>query len=49
MKLCKNIHRSVWQLLGVEQNQNGDRCHGNQGAKMLNSNVQRMLLKQTQK
>jgi hypothetical protein len=33
MKLCKNIHRSVWQLLGVEKNQNGDRCHGNQDAK----------------
>jgi hypothetical protein len=35
MKLCKNIHRSVWQLLGFEKIQNGDRCHGNQ---MLNSN-----------
>jgi hypothetical protein len=33
MKLCKNIHRSVWQLLGVEKIQNGGRCHGNQGAK----------------
>jgi hypothetical protein len=22
----------VWQLLGVEQIQNGNRCHGNQGA-----------------
>jgi hypothetical protein len=28
----------VWQLLRVEQIQNGGRCHGNQGAKMLNSN-----------
>jgi hypothetical protein len=27
----------VWQLLGVEHIQNGGRCHGNQGAKMLNS------------
>ena len=33
IKLCKNIHRSVWQLLGVENNQNGGRYHGNQGAK----------------
>jgi hypothetical protein len=33
MKLCRNIHRSVWQLLGVEKIQNGGRCHGNQGAK----------------
>jgi hypothetical protein len=32
MKLCRNIHRSVWQLLGVEQIQNGGHCHGNQGA-----------------
>jgi hypothetical protein len=23
----------VWQLLGVEQIENGGRCHGNQGAK----------------
>jgi hypothetical protein len=23
----------MWQLLGVEQIQNGGRCHGNQGAK----------------
>jgi hypothetical protein len=37
MKLCRNIHCSVWQLLGVVQIQNGGRCHGNQGAKMLNS------------
>jgi hypothetical protein len=29
----RNIHRSVWQLLGVEKIQNGGRCHGNQGAK----------------
>jgi hypothetical protein len=28
----------VWQLLRVEQIQNGGRCLGNQGAKMLNSN-----------
>jgi hypothetical protein len=28
-----NIHRSVWQLLGVAKIQNGGRCHGNQGAK----------------
>jgi hypothetical protein len=28
----------VWQLLGVEQIQNGGRCHGNQDAKMLNGN-----------
>jgi hypothetical protein len=28
----------VWQLLGVEKNLNGGRCHGNEGAKMLNSN-----------
>jgi hypothetical protein len=33
MKLCKNIHHSVWQLLGVEKIQNGGRCHGSQGAK----------------
>ena len=33
MKLCRNIHRSVWQLLGVEQIRNGGRYHGNQGAK----------------
>jgi hypothetical protein len=33
MELCRNIHRSVWQLLGVEKIQNGSRCHGNQGAK----------------
>jgi hypothetical protein len=31
IKLCRNIHRSVWQLLRVEQIQNGGRCHGNQG------------------
>jgi hypothetical protein len=23
----------MWQLLGVEQIQNGGRCHGNQGTK----------------
>jgi hypothetical protein len=34
MKLCRNIHRSVWQILGVEHIQNGGRCHGNQGTKM---------------
>jgi hypothetical protein len=33
LKLCRNIHRSVWHLLGVEQIQNGSHCHGNQGAK----------------
>jgi hypothetical protein len=33
MKLCRNMHRSVWHLLGVEQIQNGSHCHGNQGAK----------------
>jgi hypothetical protein len=33
MKLCRNIQHSVWQLLGVGKNQNGSRCHGNQGAK----------------
>jgi cytochrome c553 len=33
IKFYRNIHRSVWQLLGVEQIQNGGRCHGNQGAK----------------
>jgi hypothetical protein len=33
MKLCRNIHRSVWQILGIEKNQNGGRCHGNKGAK----------------
>jgi hypothetical protein len=33
MKLCRNIHRSVWKLLVVEQIQNGGCCHGNQGAK----------------
>jgi hypothetical protein len=32
-ELCRNIHRSVWHLLGVEQIQNGGHCHGNQGAK----------------
>jgi hypothetical protein len=37
IKLCRNIHHSVWQLLGSEKIQNGSRCHGNQGAKMLNS------------
>jgi hypothetical protein len=26
----------VWQLLGVEQLQNGGRCHGNQGVKNAN-------------
>jgi hypothetical protein len=31
--LCRNIHRSMWQLLGVEQIQNGGRWHGNQGTK----------------
>ena len=31
--LCMNIHRSMWQLLGVEKIQNGGRCHGNQGTK----------------
>jgi hypothetical protein len=35
MKLCRNIHRSMWLLLGVEQIQNGGRCHGNQGAIFL--------------
>ena len=29
--LCRNIHRSMWQLLGVEKIQNGGRCHGKQG------------------
>jgi hypothetical protein len=29
MKLCRNIHCSVWQLLGVEKIQNGGCCHGN--------------------
>jgi hypothetical protein len=24
----------MWQLLGVEKNQNGGRCHGNQGAEL---------------
>jgi hypothetical protein len=33
MKFCRNIHRSVWQLLGAAKIQNGGRCHGNQGAK----------------
>jgi ribosomal protein L35AE/L33A len=33
MKLYRNIHHYVWQLLGVEKIQNGNRCHGNQGAK----------------
>ena len=34
MKLCRNIHRSVWQLMGgVEKIQNGGRFHGNQSAK----------------
>jgi hypothetical protein len=33
MNICRNIHRSVWQLLEVEQIQNGGRCHGNQGIK----------------
>jgi hypothetical protein len=32
MKLGENIHRSVWQVGGFEKIQNGDRCHGNQGA-----------------
>jgi hypothetical protein len=33
MKICRNIHRSVWQLLGVEKIKNGGHCHGNQGTK----------------
>jgi hypothetical protein len=33
--LCRNIHRSMWQLLGVGKIQNGDRYHGNQGTKWL--------------
>ena len=33
IKLHRNIHCSVWQLLGVEKIQNGSHCHGNQGAK----------------
>jgi hypothetical protein len=37
IKLCRNIHRSVWQLLGVDKNQNGGSCHGNQGAIFFNS------------
>ena len=32
IKRCSNIHRCVWQLFGVEQIQNGGRCHGNHGA-----------------
>jgi hypothetical protein len=28
--LCRNIHRSMWQLLGVDKIQTGGRCHGNQ-------------------
>jgi hypothetical protein len=32
-KLCRNIYRSVSQLLGCEKIQNGGCCHGNQGAK----------------
>ena len=32
IKLCRNIQRSVWQLLEFEQIQNDGRCHGNQGA-----------------
>jgi hypothetical protein len=32
MKLCRNIHRSAWQLLEVKKNKNGGRCHDNQGA-----------------
>jgi hypothetical protein len=40
MKLCKNIHCSVWQLLGVEQIQNGCHCHGNgQNAKNSKNTV----------
>jgi hypothetical protein len=35
MTLCRNIHRSVWQLLGVEKIQNGGHCHGSQGAKYV--------------
>jgi hypothetical protein len=30
---CKNIHHSVWQLLGIEKIQIGGHRHGNQGAK----------------
>ena len=33
MKLCKNIHVVCGSFWGVEKNQNGDRCNGNQGAK----------------
>jgi hypothetical protein len=33
IKLCRNIHCSVWQLLGVGKIKNGGCCHGNQGAK----------------
>jgi hypothetical protein len=32
--LCRNLHRSMWQLLGGwKKIQNGGRCHGNQGIK----------------
>ena len=31
--LCRNIHRSMWQLLGGWKIQNGGHCHGNQGIK----------------
>jgi hypothetical protein len=33
MKLCRNIHGIVWQLLGVEQIQNGGRSYENEVAK----------------
>jgi hypothetical protein len=30
MNLCRNIHRSVWEVGKI---QNSGRCHGNQGTK----------------
>jgi hypothetical protein len=36
MKLCRNIHGIVWQLLGVEQIQNGGVPMKTKVQKMLN-------------
>jgi hypothetical protein len=35
MKICRNIHRSVWQLLWVEKNKNGDCCHEVQNGRQV--------------
>jgi hypothetical protein len=46
MKLCRNIHHSVWQLLGVEKKiKMAAVAMVAKVQKMLNSNVQRILLR----